>query len=117
MTLTEQILALSRVCDAEEREMIEEMILASAAYIAAVVKMETAALNIAGRTDANLRDTVTETDRARTIAHDKLIVAVNIVNRICAMHDLPPIYTGSTVRREYGDFALALSAEIFRDRR
>ena len=117
MTLTEQILALSRVCDAEEREMIEEMILAAAAYIAAVVKMETSALNVAGRTDADLRDMVSETDRARTIAHDKLIVSVDIVNRISSTHDLPPIYTGSTVRRAYGDFALALSAEIFRDRR
>jgi len=42
--------------------------------------------------------------------------AVDIVNRICAMHNQPALYTGSERRREYGDFALALVTEIFANR-
>jgi len=116
-TILESIHALSRVCDSEEREMIEEMIFAASDYLNAVTVMEVSALNIAGRTGDALRTTVSETDRSRTNVHNKLIICVDAANRICGMHDLPPLYTGGSLRRNYGDFALALVREIFENRR
>jgi len=113
---TEQLNALCAVCDSDERELIERMIHSSANYVRQVVVMESTRLNFAGRVEGNLRDKVSETDSARTKCHNALIDTVNIVNRICDAHNFPRIYLGSEKRREYGDFAIELTSEIFCDR-
>ncbi|MBQ3054614.1 MAG: DUF3232 domain-containing protein [Oscillospiraceae bacterium] len=113
---TEQLQALVHVCDSDERELIERMIHSSADYVRQVVIMESTRLNFAGRQSDDLRAKVSETDKVRTDRHNALIATVNIVNRICDAHHLPRIYCGSEKRREYGDFAIELTAEIFNDR-
>ena len=50
------------------------------------------------------------------MTHNSLISATDIVNRLCTNHGLPLIYSGDSVRRHYGDFAIALVAEIFEAR-
>jgi len=115
-TLTEQIRTLTAVCESDECELIEEMILKAAAYVQAVTIMETTARNYAGRSADELREAVSSTDKSRRNVHNSLISAVDIVNRICVMHGLPLLYTGSERRREYGDFALALVTEVFVNR-
>ena len=116
-TIRKRLAALASQCDNDERELIEQMIGNAADYVQTVVKMETIADNVAGRSDTELRSAVSEADHTRTIIHNSLISRVDIVNRICAAHNLPPIYTGDSQRRHYGDFALELVKEIFENRR
>lgn len=115
--LLKQINTLVTFCDEDECECIEEMIISAANYVQAVTEMECKALNFAKRSGDDFRSTVSAADSRRTNVHNGLISNVNIVNRICAMHDLPELYTGSDQRREYGDFAQKLVHEIFTQRR
>lgn len=114
--LRNRIAALCALCDEDERDLIETMIRSAADYVRAVVVMEAAASNYAGREAEQLRTTVAELDRSRRTVHNGLISSVDIVNRICAAHDAPLIYTGDEKRRHYGDFALSLVQEIFEAR-
>ena len=117
MKLTETLDSLIALCDADERELIEDMITDAANYVKCVVIMEAQAHNFAGREGQDYRDTVTKADNTRHIQHNALIASVNVVNRICASHHIEPIYQGDELRRHYGDFALALVSEIFADRK
>lgn len=117
MGLLNQIETLAKDCSAEERKLVEKMVFNAVEYVQAVVRMETTARNLIGREREELRDAVSTTDRTRTAVHDGLISSVNIVNRICAKHNLPPVYTGDEERRHYGDFAFGLVEEIFRNRK
>ncbi len=114
--MLQEILSLTAVSDEDEKELIEKMICAAGDYARAVVIHRTRVMNIAGSTGDDLRSRVTAADRDRTSAHNALIAYVDIVNRLCAFHDVTPIYTGSSARREYGDFAIALTDEIFANR-
>lgn len=114
--MMKQLNALASLCDTDMRECIEEMLIHAGEYVSAVTAMETKILNFAGRDQQDFREAVAEYDRARTAAHNALISSVDIVNRICAMCGQPPIYTGGSERREYGDFAFALVREIFEAR-
>lgn len=111
--LMEQISSLVAVCNEVERKFIEKMVLAAGDYVRIVIQMKTKSLNYAGRTGEELRSAVQESDRERSSCHNALISCVDIANRICSAHNQPPIYTGSSARREYGDFAIALVSEIF----
>ena len=116
-SLLQQINTLVSLCDEEECECIEEMIISAGNYVQAVTEMETKALNFAKRTGDDFRSIVSAADSRRTNVHNGLISNVNIVNRICAMHGLPEIYTGDSERRHYGDFAQELVNEIFNQRK
>ncbi len=108
-----QISVLAAVCDEDERDLIEKMVLAAGDYVRAVIHMKAKTLNYAGRAGEELRAAAEQSDRERTNCHNALIAYTDIVNRICGLHTLPPIYTGSSARREYGHFAIALTEEIF----
>ena len=109
----DQISALVAVCNEVERKFVEKMVLAAGDYVRIVIQMKAKSLNYAGRTGEELRAAVQESDRERSNCHNALISCVDIVNRICNAHNQSPIYTGSSARREYGEFAIALVAEIF----
>ena len=111
-----RIKELTECCNEVQRKMIKKMIHDAADYVRAVVVMETAASNIEGLDSADAKEIRESTDRARSMAHDAFISSVNAVNRICDKHGVPHIYTGSAERREYGDFAMELVAEIFAKR-
>lgn len=114
--IIEQLHILSSLCDADAKELIENMIRNAADYVQAVIWMETAAANFAGREGDELRSAVAELDKSRSTVHNALISSVNIVNRICDMYGQPPIYFGGEERRRYGDFAMDLIEEIFENR-
>ncbi len=103
-------------CNDMERSLIQDMLHNAADYVRAVVIMETAASNLIGLDADEAREAKQSTDRARSIAHDAFISSVNVVNRICDKHGVPRMYTGSTERRSYGDFAMELVANIFTKR-
>jgi hypothetical protein len=114
--LTEQLTSLAAVCNDFERGMIEQMIIAAADYVQAVVVMETKASNYMGRKGTEMQEAVAASDSWRTGRHESLMTKVNIVNRICEAHGRDPVYTGDSQREHYGDFALELVDEIFRQR-
>ena len=114
MLLHKKLSALAAVCDADERELIEEMVLGAAAYIQIVTEMECKKLNLAGREGEEYRSTVSEADTRRTHLHDSFITQVNIVNRICETHGHDKIYDGTDDRRAYARFALMLVGDIFK---
>ncbi|MBR6824944.1 MAG: DUF3232 domain-containing protein [Oscillospiraceae bacterium] len=116
MSLLQQIGEMKRHFDIEEMECVEDMILKAARYVQVVVLMETTARNWIDRSGDELREQVSSADGTRRMTHNSLISATDIVNRLCTNHGLPLIYNGDSVRRHYGDFAIALVAEIFEAR-
>lgn len=117
MTILNQLQHLTQQCtDHDLCACIETMIGSAADYVAIVAQMEAARLNFPGRTGADLRTAVSDADQKRHTAHDALIADVNLVNRICALYGVEPVYTGSDARREYGDFAFRLVQELFEGR-
>ena len=78
--------------------------------------METKASNYMGRKGMEMQETVAASDSWHTGRHESLMTKVNIVNRICQSHGHTLIYTGDSQREHYGDFALELVDEIFRQR-
>ena len=117
MNLMEQPNVLVRVCDEDERALVEEMVLNAGDYVQAVINTEAKRINYAGREGEALRKAFGEADSRRTIVHNSLISMVDTVNRLCQLHDLSPIYTGDNQRRHYGDFALRLVTELFEERK
>ena len=114
--MIEQLKALVRVCDDEECELVERLLYAAVSYVHAVTVQQITKQNISQLRGEALRNAVEESDKNRRSCHDTLIVCVDIVNRLCHAHEQPPIYCGSTNRREYGDFAGMLVHEIFQNR-
>ena len=115
-TLSSKLTALASLCNDTERKMIEEMIISAADYVHAVTVMETKVTNYFGRSSNEKLEAVATSDSWRTGRHESLMTKVNIINRICTNHDMAPIYTGGSHRRQYGDFALRLVKEIFTGR-
>lgn len=115
--LMEQLNALTQICDEDERALIEEMVLDAGDYVQVVISTECKRINYAGRGGEELRKSFSEADSRRTIVHNSLISMVDTVNKLCQLYDLPPIYTGDSQRRYYGDFALQLVTELFEARK
>jgi hypothetical protein len=115
--LLEKVQMIATACDESEKSLVEDMVVHCGEYVSAVTTMEATARNFAGRTGEDLRNAREETDSARTIAHNAAISSIKIVNRLCARHDLPPVYEGPDERRKYGDFIFALVSEIFGGRK
>ena len=112
----DRLKALSDAIDDDLKDSVEDVVVAAGKYVSAVTTMECMARNYAGRTGTDRREAVEQSDKARTIAHNSFISAVDLANRIAASEGLPPIYTGGPERREYGDFALEIVDEIFKER-
>ena len=108
-----KIKELTSFCNGGERYMLSQLLNNAADYVRAVVAMETMAENIEGLEGEEWREERQDTDRDRTSAHNAFIKSVESVNRICDKYNHPHIYTGSTERRAYGDFAFELVKGIF----
>lgn len=112
----EKLKMLSDKVDGDLKECIEDVVVSAGKYVAAVTVMECASRNYAGRTGTEKREEVERTDKARTVAHNAFISAVDIVNRIAERNGVDPIYAGGPERRQYGDFAFEIVKEIFLER-
>lgn len=111
-----ELMQLAVKCNDGERYLIEKLLENAADYVRAVIIMEASASNVQGLDGEEFRQDRQSTDRSRTYAHNAFISSVDSVNRICDKYQLPRIYTGSTERRAYGDFALQLVTDIFENR-
>ena len=111
-----RIKELVELCNSAERFRISMMLNNAADYVRSVVTMEVVAARVADLDDEDFREERQSTDRSRSNAHNAFISSVDTVNKICDAHGGPRIYTGSTERRAYGDFAVELVADIFENR-
>ena len=112
----EKIEKLASVVDVDMQEDVESVIINAGKYVAAVTEMECSVKNLQGLKGQDYRDKVSQTDSARTRAHNAFIDAVNLANRLAESVDAEKIYTGSSERRAYGDFAFAIVKEVFENR-
>ena len=111
-----RIKELVGLCNGAERFRISMMLNNAADYVRSVVAMEVVAVRVADLDPEDFREERESTDRTRSNDHNAFISSVDAVNGICDAHGVPRIYTGGTARREYGDFAMELVAEIFAQR-
>lgn len=103
--------------DMNMQEDVESVVINAGKYVAAVTEMECSVRNMQGLKGQDYRDRVSQTDTARTRAHNAFIDAVNLANRLAESVNAEKIYTGSSERRAYGDFAFAIVKEIFESRK
>ena len=111
-----KILELAKLCNSAERYKISLMLNNAADYVRSVAVMEIVAAHVADLDPEEFREERQSTDRTRSNDHNAFISSVDAVNKICDAHGVPRIYTGSTERRAYGDFAMELVADIFAKR-
>lgn len=117
MSNIERIEMLASAVDVDMQEDVESVVINAGKYVAAVTEMECSVRNMQGLKGQDYRDRVSQTDAARTRAHNAFIDAVNLANRLAESVNAEKIYTGSSERRAYGDFAFAIVKEIFESRK
>ena len=111
-----RIKELVELCNGAERFRISMMLNNAADYVRSVIAMEVVAARVTDLDPEDFREERESTDRTRSNDHNAFIESVNRVNEICDAHGVPHIYNGSDQRREYGDFAMELVADIFAGR-
>lgn len=63
------------------------------------------------------REHLVNLDKSRKIAHDSLIVSTRLLNKLCRLYDIEPIYKGSDSRIEVAEFAKQVVDEFFAERK
>lgn len=111
-----RIKELVELCNGAERFKISMMLNNAADYVRSVVAMEVVAAQVCEFDPEEYREERESTDRTRSNNHNTFISAIDAVNKICDVHGVSRIYTGSTDRRAYGDFAMELITDIFAKR-
>ena len=111
-----KIKELIEICNSIERFRIAMMLNCASDYVRAVANMEIVAANVADLAADEFKEEREATDRVRSAAHNAFIASVDEINKICNAHGVPHVYTGGSARREYGDFAMELVANIFVNR-
>ena len=113
----------TNVEDPEERDfqkdMIYELAEDCADYIRAISNMENA-INIARFTieGEEYRETISNLDNLRRRSHNAVIVNTKVLNRLCALYSMPPIYKGDINDRiAISNFAKEYIDELYDERR
>ena len=108
---------IRKINTAADLEIIRDALKACLSYVDAVVNGE-AMLLISDSTGQDYRDMVSQYDQSRHSHHDEAIVYVKLLNRLCASHDLPPVFTGNDAdRHEVANFCLEVVSVLFHNRR
>jgi len=102
----------------EDIEIVQSFVQDCSKYVDAVVNMENAITvsRFILEPDA-YREHLVNLDKSRKIAHDSLIVSVKLVNKLCRLYDVDPIYKGSDSRIEVAEFAKQVVDEFFAERK
>ena len=112
-SIVKRLQELKAVCDAEEGELIEQLIVSAGDYVRAVTQHMAAKLNFVELDPKEFGERDSELGTSRSRIHEGLIISVKIVNRLCEEHGLAPIYTGENHRYHIAAFAVLLVAEVF----
>ncbi|MEQ6359529.1 DUF3232 domain-containing protein [Thermoanaerobacter thermohydrosulfuricus] len=102
----------------EDLESVEDSIKQCGRYIKTVNDMESAITSARFRMEPeDYREYIMNLDRSRKIEHDALIVSVRVLNRLCSMYRVDPIFIGDLENRiEIAEFAKAVVDEMFETR-
>jgi hypothetical protein len=105
--------------DSELFESVHYAIESCGRYIETVTAMEAVILVQRFRLEpAEYRECLMEADKRRRTTHNGLIANVSILNRICKMVELPPIFEGEVENRiEVAEFAAQVATEMFETRK
>ena len=98
---------------AEDLETVYDVLLSCADYVRCVVASETLRVQRGGMDSAELGARFEELDHRRTHCHDGMITNIRMLNNLCILYQVPPLYLGDEDRAHYGDFAIALVHDIF----
>ena len=98
---------------------IHDCIDACGHYIESVNSMESVITVLRFRLEPDeFRERLTEADKRRRTMHNGLIASVTILDRICRMAQIEPIYGGDYEDRlAIADFAMAVTAEMYKTRK
>lgn len=106
--------------DADKTSLVRDMIDSCANYVDTVVNMENA-INVyrfRAEDPSELRVMIQRLDQTRRIVHNALISNVRIVDRLCKMEGVEPIFGGSDEDRlAVAEFAKRVVDEYFEDRK
>lgn len=110
---------VSKLNDKDMLESVNYAIESCGQYIEAVNAMEATLTVQRFRLDPDeFRDKLSEADKRRRNIHNGLIANVTILNRICKMVGVDPIFAGDVESRlEVADFAMQVTTEMFETRR
>lgn len=119
--IKERINALLEVVkdDADQISLVKNLISSCSHYVDVVVNTENS-INIARfkiNDPADYREYVQQLDKSRRIAHETVISNVHIVDRLCKLNKVEPIYGGEDDRLAIADFAKQVVDEYFEERR
>jgi len=106
--------------DADKTSLVRDMIDSCANYVDTVVNMENAINVYRFRVEdpSELRVMIQRLDQTRRIVHNALISNVRIVDRLCKMEGVEPIFGGSDEDRlAVAEFAKRVVDEFFEDRK
>ncbi len=99
-------------------EAVEDLIVGCGSYINKVIEMEAAIATARFRMEPeDFQELVTRLDRNRKYAHDSLIASIRLVNRLCGVYGVSPVYTGPDERIPMAEFAMLTTEEYFRERK
>lgn len=109
---------ISRLESAYEIVLVRDMITNCEVYLQKVIALEAQIITRTAIDSEEYRQRVSEMDKQRSTAHNSLISSVAIVNRLCRIADLPPLFPGNIDNRiEVAEFAMKLVNEMFQHRR
>jgi len=102
----------------EDLEIIQDFVQDCSRYIDTVVNMENAISVARFIMEADeYREHLVNLDRSRKMAHDSLIVSTRLLNKLCRLYDIEPVYKGSDSRIEVAEFAKAVVDDFFAERK
>ena len=110
--------------DKEAIEMLSDCFTAFISYHSAIYSMETTLKfrNISNTEPEEYKDIFEGLDKKRTMAHNRVIVSIKIMNRMAAAENLAPVYDGIVseeypYRRQIGDAVMEYIEDIIKKRR
>jgi hypothetical protein len=119
MELGKQINSLVQKFSGEDLKTLEEMLNQCGQYIEKVNNMGnvTAVAKYYAESD-EYRELFSNIDKTRSSVHDGLIVSVKLVNKLCQLYNLEPIFNGDTEDRiTVAEFAMEVVLENFENRK
>lgn len=117
--INEFIRVISKTEDCQCLDMMEELIDSAGDYLRRVNVLEIGIMvGKYSKEDNEYREYIEKLDKQRSNAHDNLISNVKIINRLCRINNLPPMYQGNEEDRvEVAEFAQKVVDELFSTRR
>lgn len=115
----ERVQELLKRVEKQDAELVEQALESCNRYINSIVNMENAIGVARFRMEAaEYREYIQQLDRSRKINHNATIVNVKILNRLCDLYGVKPVYEGDLDnRKEVAAFAFRVVQDYFEERR